>query len=109
MTRRGSVLPSTAARLRYVSTAPRLSHVSVLSPARAQFWFASIKIILIVGLIILSIILTAGGGPSGEVIGGKYWVDPGPFNQYLGIDGSLGRFLGFWAVLTQVRIIWSKR
>ncbi|GAA5876887.1 hypothetical protein JCM3774_000799 [Rhodotorula dairenensis] len=67
----------------------------------AEFWFASLKIITIIGLIILGVILTAGGGPSGEVIGGKYWRDPGPFVQYLGIDGSLGQFLGFWTVLTQ--------
>ncbi|BGP45246.1 hypothetical protein JCM10450v2_001063 [Rhodotorula kratochvilovae] len=61
-----------------------------------EFWFAGIKVITIVGLVILGIILAAGGGPSGEVIGGKYWRDPGPFVQYLGIEGSLGRFLGFW-------------
>ncbi|GAA6048096.1 hypothetical protein JCM3770_000189 [Rhodotorula araucariae] len=67
----------------------------------AEFWFAGIKVVTIVGLVILGIILTAGGGPSGEVIGGKYWRNPGPFVQYLGIEGSLGRFLGFWSVLTQ--------
>jgi yeast amino acid transporter len=33
------------------------------------------------------------------VIGFKYWNNPGPFVQYLGIGGSLGRFLGFWKVL----------
>lgn len=66
-----------------------------------EFWFASIKVLTIVGLIILGIILSAGGGPSGEKIGFKYWRDPGPFTQYSGIPGSLGQFLGFWAVLTQ--------
>jgi amino acid transporter len=66
-----------------------------------EFWFASIKVLTIVGLIILGIIISAGGGPSGEVIGFKYWRDPGPFTQYAGIPGSLGQFLGFWAVLTQ--------
>ena len=74
----------------------------------AEFWFASLKIITIIGLIILGVILTAGGGPSGEVIGGKYWRDPGPFVQYLGIDGSLGQFLGFWTVLTQAAYSYSK-
>lgn len=34
------------------------------------------------------------------VIGGKYWVNPGPFTEYLAA-GSLGKFLGFWSVLTQ--------
>ena len=46
-----------------------------------EFWFASIKVITIVGLILLGIILSAGGGPSGEVIGFKYWRDPGPFTR----------------------------
>lgn len=66
-----------------------------------EFWFASIKVLTIVGLILLGIILSAGGGPSGEVIGFKYWKNPGPFTQYAGIPGALGQFLGFWAVLTQ--------
>ncbi|GAA6000783.1 hypothetical protein JCM10207_004658 [Rhodosporidiobolus poonsookiae] len=67
----------------------------------AEFWFAAIKILTIVGLIILGVVLTAGGGPSGEVIGGKYWRDPGAFVQLYGIPGALGRFLGFWTVLCQ--------
>lgn len=66
-----------------------------------EFWFASIKMVTILGLIILGIVLTAGGGPSGEVIGGKYWQNPGPFVQYLGIAGAKGRFLGFFTVLLQ--------
>lgn len=39
----------------------------------AEFWFASIKVLTIVGLIILGIIIDAGGGPNGEVIGVRYW------------------------------------
>ncbi|WVQ65948.1 uncharacterized protein L199_004126 [Kwoniella botswanensis] len=66
-----------------------------------EFWFASIKVLTITGLIILGIIITAGGGPDHKSIGFQYWRDPGPFVQYEGISGSLGRFLGFWAVLTQ--------
>ncbi|WVQ80549.1 hypothetical protein IAT38_002654 [Cryptococcus sp. DSM 104549] len=66
-----------------------------------EFWFASIKVLTIVGLIILGIIITAGGGPDHKSIGFQYWRNPGPFVQYADIPGSLGRFLGFWAVLTQ--------
>jgi amino acid transporter len=58
-------------------------------------------VLTIVGLIILGIIISAGGGPEGDPIGFKYWRDPGALNQYEGIAGALGRFLGFWAVLTQ--------
>ncbi|KAK8858447.1 hypothetical protein IAR55_002674 [Kwoniella newhampshirensis] len=66
-----------------------------------EFWFASIKVLTITGLIILGIIITSGGGPDHTSIGFRYWRHPGPFVQYEGIKGSLGQFLGFWAVLTQ--------
>lgn len=67
----------------------------------AEFWFASIKVLTIVGLIILGVIISAGGGPQGDPIGFKYWGNPGALTQYKDIPGALGRFLGFWAVLTQ--------
>ncbi|TFK64955.1 amino acid permease [Pluteus cervinus] len=67
----------------------------------AEFIFASIKVITIVGLIILGIILDLGGGPNHERIGFRYWKHPGPFTQFSGIEGAKGRFLGWWAVMTQ--------
>ncbi|GAA5839943.1 hypothetical protein JCM9279_005217 [Rhodotorula babjevae] len=67
----------------------------------AEFWFAIIKVLTIIGLIILGVILDVGGGPNGEYIGTKYWRSPGAFVQYLGIEGATGRFLGVWAVLIQ--------
>ncbi|SPC61829.1 probable general amino acid permease [Ustilago sp. UG-2017b] len=67
----------------------------------AEFWFASIKVVTILGLIFVSIFITSKGGPNGESIGFKYWDDPGPFVQFHGIDGATGRFLGWFNVLTQ--------
>ncbi|KAH7890304.1 amino acid permease [Phlebopus sp. FC_14] len=67
----------------------------------AEFMFASIKVITIVGLIVLGIVLDLGGGPNHDRIGFRYWKDPGPFVQYDGIPGAKGRFLGFFRVLTQ--------
>ncbi|SPO27935.1 probable general amino acid permease [Ustilago trichophora] len=67
----------------------------------AEFWFASIKVVTILGLILVSIFITSNGGPDGGAIGFKYWKDPGPFVQFRGIQGSSGRFLGFFSVLTQ--------
>ncbi|ODN72883.1 hypothetical protein L202_08306 [Cryptococcus amylolentus CBS 6039] len=57
---------------------------------------ASIKIITFVVLIILGIILDLGGGPKHDRIGFRYWNDPGAFNTYPGVTGSLGRFLAFF-------------
>ncbi|TBU35180.1 amino acid permease [Dichomitus squalens] len=67
----------------------------------AEFIFASIKVITIVGLIILGIVLDLGGGPNHDRLGFRYWKHPGPFVQYDNIAGAEGRFLGFVAVLTQ--------
>jgi hypothetical protein len=41
------------------------------------------------------------GGPDHDRLGFRYWKNPGPFVQYQGIQGAKGRFLGWWAVLTQ--------
>ncbi|GAA6063966.1 hypothetical protein JCM10212_004814 [Sporobolomyces blumeae] len=67
----------------------------------AEFWFAIIKVLTIIGLIILGIIIDCGGGPNGQYIGTKYWRDPGALVQYAGIEGTTGRFLGFFSVLIQ--------
>ncbi|KAJ7367998.1 amino acid permease [Mycena albidolilacea] len=67
----------------------------------AEFIFASIKVITITGLIILGIVLDLGGGPDHDRIGFRYWKNPGPFVQYNDIPGAKGRFLGWWAVMTQ--------
>lgn len=64
-----------------------------------EFWFASIKVITIVGLILVGIVISAGGGPTHETIGFRYWRETGGFVQYKDIPGSKGRFLGFFNVL----------
>lgn len=64
-----------------------------------EFWFCSIKILTIIGLIIVGVIITSGGGPDGEAIGFRYWNQTGGFVQYQGIEGAKGRFLGFFSVL----------
>ncbi|KAK7999226.1 hypothetical protein PG991_014901 [Apiospora marii] len=66
----------------------------------AEFVFGAIKLTTIIGLILLMFIITLGGTPSGDRIGFRYWVDPGPMNIYLA-DGALGRFLAFWKVFIQ--------
>ncbi len=64
-----------------------------------EFVFALLKIALVVFLIILGIIIDAGGIPGTPAIGFKYWNDPGPFVENIG-TGNWGKFLGFWGVMT---------
>ena len=47
----------------------------------AEFVFAIIKVVAVIGFIILGIILTVGGGPDGGYIGGSNWSDPGAFHH----------------------------
>lgn len=43
----------------------------------AEFIFASIKLITIMGLLILAVIIILGGGPNGDRLGFRFWNDPG--------------------------------
>jgi amino acid transporter len=61
----------------------------------AEFWFATLKILAIIGLIILGVVLFFGGGPNHDRLGFRYWQNPGAFNPYL-VPGNTGKFLGFW-------------
>lgn len=52
----------------------------------AEFAFSFIKVIAVIGYIFLGIILAAGGGPTKEYIGGRYWGNPGAFaNGFKGV------------------------
>lgn len=64
-----------------------------------EFWLSSIKVLVVIGIIILMAVLAAGGGPTGEVHGFRYYHDPGAFAVYIG-DGATGRFAGFWSSFT---------
>lgn len=63
-----------------------------------EFWFASIKVFAIIGLIILGIILFFGGGPSKDPLYFRYWKDPGATNEWL-VTGSAGTFCALLGTL----------
>jgi len=67
-----------------------------------EFWFAFLKLITVVGLVIMCLVIDLGGGPDKDRRGFRYWRDE-PFNNgYLEFTPpAKARFLGFWAVLTQ--------
>ena len=64
----------------------------------AEFVFASLKIITIIGLLLLAFILDLGGGPNHDRLGFRYWKHPGAMNEYIA-KGAEGRFLGLWSTL----------
>ncbi|KAK2031388.1 amino acid permease [Colletotrichum zoysiae] len=57
----------------------------------------SVKVLCFVGLVFVSIVITAGGGPGHEAVGFRYWDRPGAFVEYNGVGGPAGHFLGFLA------------
>ncbi|KAL4966178.1 putative proline-specific permease [Aspergillus stella-maris] len=63
-----------------------------------EFWFASLKVIMMAGLLLVSIVLFFGGGPDHDRLGFRYWKTPGAANTYL-INGSGGRFLALLSTL----------
>lgn len=67
-----------------------------------EFWFAFLKIITVIGLMLVALVVDLGGAPDRDRRGFRYWRDA-PFNDdFNGITpASKARFLGFWAVLTQ--------
>jgi amino acid transporter len=65
---------------------------------KSEVVFASLKIMLIIGLIIGGLVINLGGAPNHQRLGFAYWKDPGAFNEYI-MTGSAGRFLAFWKVL----------
>lgn len=64
----------------------------------AEFIFASLKIITIVGLLLMAFIVDLGGNPKHDRLGFRYWKNPGAMKTYIA-HGDKGRFLGFFATL----------
>lgn len=73
-----------------------LSPVSVYG--EIEFYFAGIKLIAMVGLIILGIVLFFGGGPNHDRLGFRYWKNGNAFHEHL-VGGSTGQFLSFWTAI----------
>ncbi|KAF4810672.1 Proline-specific permease [Colletotrichum tropicale] len=65
----------------------------------AEFWFASVKVFGIIGLLMLSVVLFFGGGPSHQPLWFSNWSDPGPVKEYI-VSGNSGRLVAFLATTT---------
>ncbi|GAW15160.1 hypothetical protein ANO14919_045690 [Xylariales sp. No.14919] len=72
----------------------------------SEFYFASLKVITIIGLLLLSFILFWWGGPGNPRLGFSYWENPGAFNTYI-LDGSRGYAVSFFSTLISALLPFS--
>lgn len=89
------VVPTAAWITIFLGIIVSLNLCAVKYYGETEFWFASIKILCIVGLIILSFILFWGGGPNRDRLGFRYWKHPGGFAHHI-TGGNLGNFLDIY-------------
>ncbi|GAB7364911.1 hypothetical protein MBLNU230_g5702t1 [Neophaeotheca triangularis] len=75
-----------------------LNVVAVQWYGESEFVMASTKILLLIGLILLTLITMCGGNPRGDAYGFRYWTDGMAMHAYYA-EGVTGRFLGFWSTL----------
>lgn len=88
--------------LAFLVTAVNFAGVRFLG--EVEFWFSSVKIIALIGLILFGILVDAGVNPKHEAIGFTYYRPPyGPFGSYLEDrvgTGDTSRFLGVCSVMS---------
>ncbi|KAL2014221.1 hypothetical protein VTN00DRAFT_1746 [Thermoascus crustaceus] len=68
-----------------------LNFLPVKFYGESEFWFAGLKVILLIGLLMLSFILFWGGGPNRQRLGFHYWKSPYPAGKASLVDGDAGR------------------
>lgn len=66
---------------------------------QVEFWFALLKIALIIFLIILGLVVNLGGIPGVPRLGFYYWQNPGPFVEFID-TGAWGNFLAYWTCMS---------
>ncbi|KAG0158130.1 hypothetical protein PDIDSM_5643 [Penicillium digitatum] len=74
-----------------------LNLVSVKWYGESEFVLASTKILLLIGLVLLTFITMLGGNPKHDIYGFRNWTEGVMFEYYT--EGTMGRFLGFFSVM----------
>ncbi|CAH0034180.1 unnamed protein product [Clonostachys rhizophaga] len=72
----------------------------------SEFYFASLKVITIIGLLILSFVIFKWGGPGNPRLGFHYWKDPSAVNPYI-LEGLAGYAVSFWSTLISALLPFS--
>ncbi|KAK4498925.1 hypothetical protein PRZ48_009435 [Zasmidium cellare] len=65
----------------------------------SEFIFGCTKLLLIIGLCLLTFITMLGGNPRNDRYGFRHWTGGNAMHEYY-TTGTTGRFLGFWSVIT---------
>lgn len=63
-----------------------------------EFFASILKVFLILGLMLFSLVSMCGGNPHHDAYGFQHWKEGGLFRSYL-VGGSTGKFLGWWNAL----------
>ncbi|KAL4807514.1 amino acid permease/ SLC12A domain-containing protein [Aspergillus unguis] len=74
-----------------------LNIVAVEWYGESEFIMASTKVLLIIGLILLTFITMVGGNPKHDVYGFRHWTDGVMYEYYT--SGDTGRFLGLFNMM----------
>lgn len=61
--------------------------MSVRFYGESEVFGGGVKVLCFIGLVFVSLVITAGGGPTGDAIGFRYWNNPGPWTNYNGVTG----------------------
>ncbi|KAK7426419.1 amino acid transporter [Neonectria magnoliae] len=66
-----------------------------------EFWLSSFKVLVLVALMLVTVVIAAGGGPDGDPRGFRYWRDPGAFavEDAWDVSPAMARFLGVWSTM----------
>ncbi|OBZ87110.1 Lysine-specific permease [Choanephora cucurbitarum] len=78
------VMPDPAWSTIFMALILAINLVGVKLFGELEYWFAMLKILIVIVFIIIALCVTSGG-LGGQVIGFKYWKDPGAF-----VNGGLG-------------------
>lgn len=98
----GGLLASQRLRCQVSSIQDTISPRRTLTSARwygeSEFIFSCTKLLLIIGLCLLTFITMLGGNPKHDRYGFRYWTGGNAMHEYYA-TGTTGRFLGFWSVI----------
>ncbi|KAK7403282.1 hypothetical protein QQX98_010973 [Neonectria punicea] len=75
-----------------------LNVVAVKWYGESEFVMASLKVLLLFGLLFITLITMCGGNPKKDAYGFRYWGDGRAMREYHG-SGDAGRLAGWWKVV----------